>query len=154
MAGDFSERLDELSKLVGEGTLEGSVIVDQLYAKYIHEDLTLNHPRGGQAKYLEEPLLAKSDEYMQRLADRALDEDGLRSAMKDNVEDLSNEVEKKAPIQYGPLHYSGHPTVTDDGELVYDRAPIYPRLTEAELEALQDMHDGDRSRHSPRGPRA
>lgn len=32
------------------------------YARKQHEDNTLNHPRGGQAKYLERPFNEKSDE--------------------------------------------------------------------------------------------
>lgn len=62
----------------------------------------------------------------------------LNQAMADNMENLSGEVERLAPIEFGPLHWSGHPTVTSQGETVYDRAPIAARLTEAELRALHD----------------
>lgn len=40
------------------------------YAIVQHEDLTLNHPNGGQAKYLEQPLLAAVPGLGQRIADR------------------------------------------------------------------------------------
>ena len=46
------------------------------YAAVQHEDLTFNHPLGGQAKYLETPLNENRSEYMRRLAGAA------REAMK------------------------------------------------------------------------
>lgn len=39
------------------------------YAGYVHERLDLNHPNGGQAKYLEQPVLAAADHMADRLAD-------------------------------------------------------------------------------------
>lgn len=39
------------------------------YAIYVHERLDLNHPNGGQAKYLEEPVMAAADGIADRLAD-------------------------------------------------------------------------------------
>lgn len=41
------------------------VVYTAPYAVYVHEDLTARHPRGGQAKYLEQPArrLATSGEY-------------------------------------------------------------------------------------------
>ncbi len=40
------------------------------YALYVHEDLEANHPRGGQAKYLEVPFLAAQEGMDERLANR------------------------------------------------------------------------------------
>lgn len=37
------------------------------YAVYVHEDLTMNHPRGGQAKFLEEAVNNTRDEVRQLL---------------------------------------------------------------------------------------
>lgn len=39
------------------------------YAIYVHERMELNHPNGGQAKYLEEPVMAAADGIADRLAD-------------------------------------------------------------------------------------
>lgn len=39
------------------------------YAVYVHERLDLNHPNGGQAKFLEEPVMAAVDGIAARLAD-------------------------------------------------------------------------------------
>lgn len=134
MAGDFFERIDELREKVGHGTLSGKVEVDQVYAHYQHEDLTLNHPRGGQGKYLEGPLLAGSEDWMRTVAKQVLEE-GPADGMKEVVERVSDKVELHAPVEFDHLRRSGHPTVTDDGTVVYDRAPKVGRLSEEELKA-------------------
>lgn len=131
----FGDRMAELAEKVGRGKLTGSVEVDQVYAQYQHEGLDLKHPNGGQAKYLGEPLFANTDRYMERLTEAVLDGD-LDQAMIQNMEHLSGEVEKKAPVDIGNLRESGHPVVVSDGVTVYDRAPVQRRLTEQELKAL------------------
>lgn len=142
--GTFGERLDELSEFVGHGNLTGSVVVDQVYAKYQHEDLSLRHPRGGQAKYLEAPLHDKQGDYLRRIAEQAL-VDGPLPAMIDAMENLSGEVEATAPVEFENLRESGHPMVSNDGETVYDRPPKQRRLTAEELKE-QHRH-GIRHRH-------
>lgn len=79
---------------------------------------------------------------MARLADTVNVGQDLNQAMADNMENLSGEVERLAPIEFGPLHWSGHPIVTSRGETVYDRAPIVARLTEAELRAESRARGG------------
>jgi hypothetical protein len=136
--GQFSDRLKQLEQEVGGGTLEGSVVVDQIYAKYQHEDLSLRHPGGGGAKYLERPLYSEHPAYLQRLADRTLDGD-LNQAMADNMEDLSREVYDAAPLEFGDLKASGHPIVKSEGQVVYDRAPLAHRLNEEEIDIKEDL---------------
>ena len=141
----FDERMAELAESVGEGVLRGSVEVDQVYARYQHEGLDLRHPQGGQAKYLESPLYEKHRDYYQRLAEHVLD-GGLSQAMIENVESLSLEVYDKAPFEFGDLKASGHPTVTRDGAILYDRAPMQARLTDQQLRAkhkLRRLGEGD-----------
>lgn len=108
-----------------------------------HEDLTLRHPRGGQAKFLEAPLVENADRYMQHLADKLLEPDGLKDAMVDNVEDLSTQVSRLAPVDFNNLRRSAHPTVTDGEVVVYDRPPEQRRLTQQELD---DLRRGRRER--------
>lgn len=64
--------------LAGTGTAEveqhGSLVTGRVtfstpYARKQHEDLTLNHPKGGKAKYLEEPLTSESARYTKVIAD-------------------------------------------------------------------------------------
>ena len=134
MAGDFGEKMDDLSRIVGNGPLLGSVVVDQIYAKYQHEGLDLKHPRGGQAKYLSQPLLDNRDDYLRRVADTILD-DGGKKGMESAMEDLSGTggVATHAPVLWGDLRRSGHPSVHSDGAMVFDRPPGARRLTEQEL---------------------
>ena len=131
----FDEGLRELSERVGHGDLVGHVVVDQIYAHYQHERLDLHHPRGGMAKYLEVPLYEHRDEYFEEMARQAFEEGGLHRAMRDAVEDLAGigGVEGHAPFLWGDLHHSGHPSVTDNDEVVYERPPQVHRLTEEEL---------------------
>jgi hypothetical protein len=136
MSGNFGERMSELSRIVGSGDLVGSVVVDQVYAQRQHEDLNLNHPQGGQAKYLSQPLMDSRDDYLKRVA-RTVLEDGGTGGMRSAMEDLAGEggVAKRAPLLWGDLRRSGHPSVTSDGSTVYDRAPLARRLSEEELRA-------------------
>lgn len=94
----------------------------------------MNHPRGGQAKYLEQPLHADHRRYLQTIADSVLDE-GPVSAMVEAMEDLSGQVERTAPVEFENLRESGHPMVVDGGRTVYDRPPKQRRLTQEELDA-------------------
>lgn len=150
MPGDFFERIDELADRVGDGNLEGKIEVDQIYAHYQHEGLDLRHPRGGEALYLQRPTLGDASQHMQKIADRTLQPEGPKGGMKDVVEDISRAVSVRAPVDFNNLRRSAHPTVTDNGAVVYDRPAEQRRLTEAELEALGDLRDGDRTRHSSR----
>lgn len=135
MAGDFAERIDELKELVGQGDLVGKLVVDQVYAHYQHEGMDLRHPNGGQAKFLE-TALHQADPW-QAIADTILDGGGVEG-MTSAVEKLDEESARLTPKEATVLARSGHPTVTDDGAAVYDRAPEVPRLSEAELRAIHD----------------
>ena len=118
--------------------ISGKVEVNQVYAHYQHEHPEFHHPDGGQAFYLRDPLFLKAEEYMRRLAAGAL-HGKLRDAMIENVEDLSQEVYQRAPWEFGDLRASGHPTVEEDGALVYDRAPMVRRLSEEELDIKEHL---------------
>ncbi len=132
--GTFSERIDELRKMVGSGKLAGSVTVDQVYAKYQHERMELHHPRGGSAKYLQKPLMDHYRDYIGDYAKTVLS-DGGQAAMKRSMEHLSDAVEITAPREWGDLLKSGSPKVTQGGRTLYDRPPKAARLTEQELKA-------------------
>lgn len=146
MAGDFAERIDVLEELVGEGNLTGKLKVDQVYAHYQHERMDLKHPHGGQAKFLETALHRGS--YFEDIAGRIL-EGGGRQAMIHAVEDLDDNSAEITPKEATVLARSGHPTVIDNGSVVYDRAPEVPRLSDAELRAI---HSRGVSVHHPRRP--
>ena len=140
MAGDFGERIDELSEIVGQNDCTGSLTRDQVYAHYIEVGINrfsggpLVFHRGGQALYQESSLYDFAGEYLQGIADQVLEE-GPNAGMADAMERFDNHARDRCPRDVEILANSGHPTVTDDGAVVYDRAPIYPRLSEAELRA-------------------
>lgn len=134
VTGSFVANLGHiLADLPDEVT--GRVEVNQVYAHYQHEGVGFHHPDGGQALYLKEPLYVNADKYLQHVADEVIGSHGVnvRQPMIDNMEDLSMEVYNRAPWEFGDLRASGHPTVEEDGVVVYDRAPMCPRLSEEEL---------------------
>lgn len=134
MAGTFTERIEELRRMTGApDPLTGTLIVDQLYAHYQHERLDLKHPRGGMAKFLQRPLMARYPGYLDDYA-RTVLTDGGQAAMRRSMDDLSDQVKVLAPVEFGDLRRSGHPHVTQRGTL-YDRPPEVPRLSEAALRA-------------------
>lgn len=151
--GTFGAGLDRLEHSVGHGKLVGTCEVDQVYAKYQHEHPEFKHPDGGKAFYLRDPLFEKSDENMRTLASKvlAVDGDGIKGGMRDVAERLSTAVYEQAPWEFADLRASGHPKVTDDGAVWYDRAPRVHRLDDEELRIkrdLRDLFEPDRYRRS------
>jgi hypothetical protein len=125
--------MDELADRVGHGHLVGKVEVNQVYAHYQHEGLDLRHPRGGHAKYLEQPMIGGAEDHMRTLAKNTLDVEGPRRGMQDVVENVSRSVHEEAPREFEDLRNSAHPTVASDDTVIYDRPPLVHRLTDDEL---------------------
>ena len=140
MSGTFDERITALMEQVGTGDLTGSVEVNQRYSHWQHEGINFDHPRGGQALFLSTPLMERYPAYLEAIAKTVL-EDGGKDAMAASMENLSEAVAALAPVEFANLRASGHPTVTDNGAVVYDRAPLQHRLTEAELRAERGLFD-------------
>lgn len=137
------EGVRRLRDQVGPGKLTGKLRVDQIYAKYQHERLDLRHPRGGGPKYLEGPLFANYQHYLQRLAGSVLSGD-LEDAMIRCMEALNSAMSAAAPIDHNNLRRSGNPRVYSNGRKVYDRAPHQRRMSEAELKTLRRRGRGIR----------
>jgi lipoate-protein ligase A len=55
--------------VVNRGKVVGTVRFNERYALIQHEDLSFNHPKGGQAKYLEEPLKRNESQYIRDIED-------------------------------------------------------------------------------------
>lgn len=132
----------ELQDRVGDGTLRGKVVVDQVYARYQHEGLDFKHPRGGQAKYLEQPFLSQAENHVRSVAKTVLEPGGPVEGMKEVVESTATDVYTHAPVEFDHLRRSGHPIVEDNGSVAYDRPPEVPRLSEDELKALSRARGG------------
>jgi hypothetical protein len=141
-ASSFLAGIERLEEKVGQGLLTGKLKVNQHYALDQHENFSYEHPRGGGPKYLAGPLMAMYPLYLAWLQ-VALLEYGLANQMALNMEDLSDKLDPAAPIDESPnpirLRRSGHPIVIDNGEIVYDRAPLDPR------EPFIDPDDEDRA---------
>lgn len=136
--GTFGARISELQAKVGTGNLIGKVTVDQIYAQNQHESVWFKHPAGGKPKYLSDPLFGNAARYMRHLSRNVL-EGSLGRAMATNMENLSGHVFREAPWEFADLRASGHPEVHDNGVVVYDRPPNIHRLTQAELDAKDDL---------------
>lgn len=144
---DFFERIDQLAEQVGFGVLTMTDEVDQVYAAPQERGFwetgpnagvhITHHPRGGQQDALRDSLLERTDEWMQTLADGLITTEGsdLRHAASDVAEGIAKRYALLAPIDVGDLRVSSHPTVTDDGAVVYDRPPLVPRLSRDQLKA-------------------
>lgn len=128
MAGTFDRRIRELEDEVGYGLLTAQLRVNQAYAEAQHERLDYRHTVG-QARYLQEPMMAQSGRFMGHLADNAVIPEGsdLFDAMRDVSEWLSRIVENYAPQDTGELYLSGSPRVLDNEVVRYDRPPYIPR---------------------------
>jgi hypothetical protein len=126
--GTFDERIAHLSREVGVGYLVAKCEVDQPYAQDQHETLTYRH-NDGRARYLGGPLFENSFGLLEDLADRVLTPTGsdVRDGMIDVAEWMAKAVLLNAPKDTGRLSESGHPTVDDNGVVIYDRPPIAPR---------------------------
>ncbi len=136
MTSTFADQIAQLREMTGssEGMIRASVEVNQVYAHYQHEHLEFHHPRGGQAKFLEQPFLTHYREYLDDYAHTVL-HDGGQEAMKRSAEHLSDQVELSAPREWGDLLKSGHPQVHLGAREIYDRPPKVHRLTKEELRA-------------------
>jgi hypothetical protein len=90
-------------------------------------------------------------EYFAAIAATVL-EDGGEAAMIHSTEDLAGDggVATRAPVLWWNLRRSGHPFVTSDGAIVYDRAPEQEYLTEDQLKAIYREHHPIPSVHSER----
>lgn len=154
MPSDFFAGVDTLSEMVGRGVYQGKIVVDQVYAAPQERGFWVtgplaghtNQPRhGGQHHYLRDSLVGQADETWQSVADRTFDPDGIHTAMVDSVEAVSAEVGFRAQVEFTNLRRSGHPSVTHNGMVVYDRPPAVNRLSRAELDALH--HDDGDGKH-------
>lgn len=117
---------------IGGGNLVGSIVVNQVYAKYQHERADLAHNDGG-PKFLSRALTAGAQPALAALARSVLRGD-LSIVMSRQMENIAKRMPALAPTEFGDLDQSAHVRVIDRGAVVYDR-PGRPRMTEAEIEA-------------------
>jgi hypothetical protein len=87
---------------------------DAPYAIFVHENLEANHPRGGQAKFLEEPARVQSKEFS-RIFTNTMRRKGmtLKEAVKAVADYWLSESLKLVPIDTGFLYLSGFSQVSN-----------------------------------------
>jgi hypothetical protein len=78
------------------------------YAIYVHEDLTANHPRGGQAKYLEQPMRTMRRELSEIVARSVRAKNGLEEGLQRAGETLLAASRSLVPVDTGFLRDSGY----------------------------------------------
>lgn len=60
---------------IGEGTTQGVRLgYGLIYSHYQHEGVNFNHPKGGQAKYLEEPFKEQVGYYIKNIKDNFMNQ--------------------------------------------------------------------------------
>jgi hypothetical protein len=104
---------------------------------------TFDHPRGGQAGYLTETLTRMGPEVAQEWADSIGEERPLDTVAIGQVEKIGMEAAGLAPREFWMLAGSAHPSVHSDGDLIYDRPPVIPRVAESVLQAMKRSTEAD-----------
>lgn len=134
----FTESMDLLIKQT-KGKWRASVEVDQVYAHYQEAHPEFHHPSGGQAFYVRDTLYL--GQWLGRIGRGLIDKRGVRLDVKmpGVAEGLARGVYLRAPWEFGDLRRSGHPTVTRDNVVIYDRPPQVRRLTDAELRQKKEL---------------
>jgi hypothetical protein len=157
MGGTFGDRIDQLREQVGSGIIKGTVDVDQIYAHYQDSGhgprgkpaAAFDHPEGGQAGYLTNSITAYGPDFAQQIADSISEEVPMKDVFIDGVQSLSLDVATLAPMEFGNLRESSASTVIDDGDVVFDRPALVPRLSSEELDQLKKFSKWNYGGNSP-----
>lgn len=123
MPGSFQRRIKRLEDAVGNGDLVMGGVVGQPYAAAEHNRHYYNHPRGGQANYMEAPFEMLRGEMLAKLAKDVVTPDGsqLDKAARDVAEMFDEMVNQYAPVEFFVLRNSTSVYVEDNGIRTYDR---------------------------------
>lgn len=143
--GTFATNTRAMAAEAGSGRVEAHVYIDQIYAHWIHENPQFEHPNGGKAYFLRDPLFANIESYMEWAASGLFSSDGrwtYRDAWAQNMEKLAAAAAAQTPREFLNLIKSGHPVVEQDGVTFYDRPPEVPRLPDEELQAQKKAARG------------
>lgn len=144
MAKTFAEGVDELKRMVGSGTLEGTISVNQVYAHYQDSGegphgkpaIEFDHPRGGQAGYLSGQIPERREGVMSMWARSVLRGTLVPETVK-ILRSFADQVFLRAPAEFDILRNSTSLRLTDDNSPVFDQPAFMPRLTEAEIKAIR-----------------
>jgi hypothetical protein len=124
----FEEKLNDLERRIGHGTISAVFAVNQPYAAYQHVHRDLRHPRGGGPDYVSMPLAARHGEWIRSYAGSVLRGSQVE-ALAGAMDDLNDYVRVLAPLDLDNLRQSGGFQIFEGGQLVYSRPAAVPRLT-------------------------
>ena len=144
MGKTFREGCDELKRMVGSGTLTGTIANDQLYSHYQDSGFgphgtpaaMFKHPRGGEAGFLSGQVNERRDEVMSAWARRVLD-GGLVPETIRLLRSFADQVFIRAPREFEILRNSTSLKLSDDRAPVFYQPAMIPRLSEAEIKAIR-----------------
>lgn len=138
--GSFASNVGTLAAQAA-GPWRGKVEVNQVYAHNQHEHPEYNHPDGGEAFYLRNPLFNDIPIMFKMVAAKVLTEDGcdLDDGLMDAMEHLSLQVYARAPWEFADLRASGHPQVWRMGKRIKNRPPNCHRLSPEELRTKKQL---------------
>lgn len=145
----FAEGVDELKRMVGTGTLEGRISVNQVYAHWIDDGVSsrgipasaFNHPRGGEAHYLSGQMTERRDEMISGWA-RQLLAGGMSENFVRDMQSIADQVFIRAPREFEILRNSTSLKLLDRGVLRFFQPAMVPRLSEEQLKALRGVSGG------------
>lgn len=137
---EFDQRMQELMDHVGGGKVVARIRFDQPYAEEQHEDMTLRHPGGGQAKFLYNALQTEGRKFPARIAAELYDTLP-RNTMLEVAREVGADAQRRAPVWTGDLRDSMAIDILDGGAYVFRQPPVRKRLTDKELEAKSKRRD-------------
>lgn len=119
MAGGIELDADKITaklrglSLKGRKVMTVRVVYEAPYARIQHEDMTFNHPNGGQAKYLEQPARQLAPE-MASIVRRSVEaKNGLEEGLQRAGELLLRESRELCPVDTGALRDSGRVEIVE-----------------------------------------
>lgn len=137
--GSFTDRMEELGRLVGTGVIETRVTVSQAYAARQERSDHYEHHRGGKAHALRDAILEKHKAHIQRVA-QELFRGNTQVLYIRFGEDVSGKYSQDAPVELNNLRRSAAVKVLAGGRTIYARPAAQRRLTRRELNARVRAH--------------
>ena len=149
MSKTFAEGVAELKKMVGDGLLEGTISVNQIYAHYQDSGFgprgtpasAFRHPRGGKAGYLSDQMVERRGEFISGWANQVLRGSLVTNFIRD-LRSVADRVFIDAPREFEVLRNSTGLKLFDQKVPVFLQPPMVPRLSEAEIKALRGVAGG------------
>lgn len=105
----------KLLSLGGLGVVTSEIGYDTPYAARVHEDLEMNHPHGGQAKYLETAYRRNMGPVKDYMKEQLRKRRPMKDVVLEGATFILRESQKLVPYDTGALHDSGYVKLTGSG---------------------------------------